>query len=250
MTNTDERSVASETLQEHRRWTRSAMILAAISAILSVAFFSLSRAVVRGSTGDWDERILLAMRQANDLADPLGPRWAEEVGRDFTALGGVAVLALISVTAVAFFWLASMRKAAIYVGIASVGAILLSSGLKQAFDRPRPDLVPHGAMVYTSSFPSGHSTMSAAVYLTLGLVASRFVPRRRLKVLLIGVGIIVTVAVGISRVYLGVHWPSDVLGGWALGTCWALVCWCVAIWLQDRGVIEQDLEHPVEVQRV
>ena len=245
----DERSVASETVEEHRRWTRTAMILAIVSAMLAIAFFTLSRAVVRGSTGDVDERILLAMRQADDVADPLGPDWVEEVGRDFTALGGVAVLSLISMTSVAFFWLASMHKAALYVGAASVGAILLSSGLKEAFDRPRPDLVPHGAMVYTSSFPSGHSTMSAAVYLTLGLVASRFVPRRRLKVLLIGVGIIVTAAVGVSRVYLGVHWPSDVLGGWALGTCWALVCWCVAIWLQDRGVIEQDLEHPVEVKR-
>jgi undecaprenyl-diphosphatase len=91
--------------------------------------------------------------------------------------------------------------------------------------------------------------MAAAVYLTLGMVASRFVPRRRLKVLLIGVAMLVTAAVGVSRVYLGVHWPSDVLGGWAVGASWALVCWCAAIWLQDHGVIEQDLAHPVEVRR-
>lgn len=246
----DKQSVASESLAAHRRWTWSALVLAAISAALAVGFFSLSRAVVRGSTGDLDERILLAMRHADNLADPIGPRWVEEVGRDFTALGGVAVLSLISATAVTFFWLASMRRAAIYVGIASVGAILLATALKQSFDRPRPDLVPHGSMVYTSSFPSGHSTMAAAVYLTLGMVASRFVPRRRVKVLLIGVAILVTGAVGVSRVYLGVHWPSDVLAGWAVGTSWALVCWCVTIWLQDHGVIEQDLMHPVEVNRV
>jgi len=173
----------------------------------------------------------------------------EEVGRDMTALGGVAVLALITATVVSFFWLSSMKRAAIYVGIASLGAILLATALKQAFDRPRPDLVPHGSVVYTSSFPSGHSTMAAAVYLTLGMVASRFVPRRRLKVLLIGVAMLVTAAVGVSRVYLGVHWPSDVLGGWAVGASWALVCWCAAIWLQDHGVIEQDLAHPIEVRR-
>ena len=250
MAGSDKQSVASESLAAHRRWTWSALVLAAISAGLAVGFFSLSRAVVRGSTGDLDERILLAMRQPDNLADPIGPRWVEEVGRDFTALGGVAVLSLISATAVAFFWLASMRRAAVYVGIASVGAILLATALKQSFDRPRPDLVPHGSMVYTSSFPSGHSTMAAAVYLTLGMVASRFVPRRRVKVLLIGVAILVTGAVGVSRVYLGVHWPSDVLAGWAVGTSWALVCWCVTIWLQDHGVIEQDLGHPVEVNRV
>jgi undecaprenyl-diphosphatase len=249
MAGSDKTSVASETLAEHRRWTRSALVLAVISAVLAIGFFSLSRAVVRGSTGDLDERILLGMRHAENLADPVGPRWVEEVGRDFTALGGVAVLGLITATVVSFFWLAAMRRAAIYVGIASVGAILLATALKQSFDRPRPDLVPHGAMVYTSSFPSGHSTMAAAVYLTLGMVASRFVPRRRLKVLLIGVAMLVTGAVGVSRVYLGVHWPSDVLGGWAVGASWALVCWCVAIWLQDHGVIEQDLAHPVEVKR-
>lgn len=245
----DKASVASETLAEHRWWTRSALVAAAVSAALAMGFYSLSRAVVRGSTGDLDERLLLAMRNAVDLADPIGPRWVEEVGRDFTALGGVAVLSLITATVASFFWLASMRRAAVYVAIASAGAILIATALKQSFDRPRPDLVPHGAIVYTSSFPSGHSTMAAAVYLTLGLVASRFVPRRRLKFLLVGVAMLVTAAVGVSRVYLGVHWPSDVLGGWAVGASWALVCWCVAIWLQDHGVIEQDLGHPVEVKR-
>jgi undecaprenyl-diphosphatase len=249
MASSDQQSVASETLAEHRRWTRSALVLAVISAALAIGFFSLSRAVVRGSTGDFDERILLAMRVPGDLADPIGPRWVEEVGRDFTALGGVAVLGLITATVVSFFWLSSMRRAAIYVGVASVGGLLLATALKHSFDRPRPDLVPHGAMVYTSSFPSGHSTMAAAAYLTLGMVASRFVPRRRLKVLLIGVAMLVTAAVGVSRVYLGVHWPSDVLAGWAVGASWALVCWCATIWLQDHGVIEQDLAHPIEIKR-
>ena len=249
MTSSDKQSVASETLAEHRRWTRSALVLAVISAALAIGFFSLSRAVVRGSTGDLDEQVLLAMRRPGDLTDPIGPRWVEEVGRDMTALGGVAVLGLITATVVSFFWLSSMHRAAIYVGVASVGGLLLATALKQSFDRPRPDLVPHGAMVYTSSFPSGHSTMAAAVYLTLGMVASRFVPRRRLKVLLIGVAMLVTAAVGASRVYLGVHWPSDVLAGWAVGASWALVCWCVTIWLQDHGVIEQDLAHPIEIKR-
>jgi undecaprenyl-diphosphatase len=235
-------AVSPVTLARHRRLTRSAIVLAVLSALLAVGFYSLSRAVVRGATGDVDRRAVLAMRDAGNLSNPLGPRWVEEVGRDFTALGGVAVIMLITFSVVAFFWLSSMRRAAVYVAIASIGSLLISTGLKQLFDRPRPNLVPHGSHVYTSSFPSGHSAMAAAAYLTLGLVASQFVPRRRLKVLFIGVAMFVTAAVGISRVYLGVHWPSDVLAGWAVGLSWALVCWVVAVWLQDHGVIEPEQE--------
>jgi undecaprenyl-diphosphatase len=205
-----------------------------------VGFYSLSRAVVDGQTEGFDRQLLLAMRETNDLADPVGPRWLEEVGRDITAVGGVAVLSGVTVLAVAFLWLASIRHAALYVALACGGAMIVSSSLKQFYDRPRPDLVPHGAHVYTASFPSGHSTMAATVYLTLGMLASRYVPRRRLKALFIGTAILVTASVGVSRVYLGVHWPTDVLAGWSIGTAWALLCWCVAIWLQDEGVIEQE----------
>jgi undecaprenyl-diphosphatase len=238
--NTPAPTVSPAKLERHRRLTRSAIVLAILSVLLAVGFFSLSRAVVRGATGDLDRRAVLAMREADDLSNPIGPRWVEELGRDFTALGGVAVITLFTLTVTAFFWLSSMHRAAVYVAVASFGALLISSGLKQLFDRPRPDLVPHGAHVYTSSFPSGHSTMAAAAYLTLGLLASQFVSRRRLKVLFISVAMFVTAAVGVSRVYLGVHWPSDVLAGWAIGLAWALLCWVVAVWLQDHGVIEPE----------
>jgi undecaprenyl-diphosphatase len=234
---------------EDRRWTRSALVLAVISAALAIGFYSLSRAVARGVTGDIDREILLAMREPGNSQNPRGPRWVEEMGRDLTALGGVTVVFLLTCSATAFFWLSSMHRAAAYVAVASLGAILISSGLKQLFDRPRPDLVPHGSFVYTSSFPSGHSTMAAAVYLTLGMVASRFVSRRRLKVLFIAMAILVTVAVGVTRVYLGVHWPSDVLAGWAVGCSWALVCWCVAVWLQDQGVIEPEVDPAAGVPK-
>jgi undecaprenyl-diphosphatase len=227
-----------------RRLRRSALILAALSAAFALGFLVLSRAVVGGRTENVDRQVLLAMREADDPTDPIGPRWFEEACRDMTALGGGTALAILCVLVVAFFWLAGMRHAAVYVAIAVIGAGLLSAGLKQAFDRPRPDLVPHGQHVYTSSFPSGHSILSAAVYLTLGLVASRFVPRRRLKALLLTAAALVTAAVGASRVYLGVHWPSDVLAGWAVGAAWALLCWCAAAWLQDYGVLEQDIYHP------
>src|SRR5829696_1350868 len=135
-------TVSPATLARHRRLTRSAIALAALSALLAVGFYTLSRAVVRGATGDVDRQVVLAMREAGNLSDPIGPRWIEEVGRDFTALGGVAVIGLLSFSVAAFFWLSSMRRAAIYVAIASLGSLLISSGLKQLFDRPRPSLVP------------------------------------------------------------------------------------------------------------
>jgi undecaprenyl-diphosphatase len=227
-----------------RRLRRSAIVFSLISATLAGGFFALSRAVVAGRTANIDRETVLAMREPDNLDDPIGPRWFEESCRDMTALGGATVIPLIATTAILFFWLAGMRRAAIYVTVAVIGAALLSTGLKRAFERPRPDLVPHRSSVYTSSFPSGHSMLAASVYLTLGLLASRFVPRRRLKALFLTVAVLVTGAVGASRVYLGVHWPTDVLAGWAVGASWALLCWCVAAWLQDRGAIEQDIYHP------
>ncbi|HYO24813.1 MAG TPA: phosphatase PAP2 family protein, partial [Lacipirellulaceae bacterium] len=227
-----------------RRLRRSALVLAAISAGLAIGFLALSRAVVGGRTSALDQAVLMAMRESGDHSDPVGPRWFEEACRDVTALGGGTVLALLGGTATLFFWLAGLRRAGVYVAIAVVGAGLISFSLKRSFDRPRPELVPHGQRVYTSSFPSGHSMLSATVYLTLGMVASRFVPRRRLKVLFLVVATLVTAAVGASRVYLGVHWPTDVLAGWCVGAAWALTCWCVAAWLQDYGLLEQDIYHP------
>jgi undecaprenyl-diphosphatase len=235
--------VACPTPQE-RRLRRSALVLAVLSTVLAIGFLSLSRAVVAGRTEDLDRQFLLAMREADDVSDPVGPRWFEEACRDITALGGVTVLSLLTVTVTAFFWLAGMHRGAVYVAFAVIGALVFNSALKAAFDRPRPDLVPHGSVVYHASFPSGHSMLAATVYLTLGMVASRFVPRQRLKVLLIGMAFLVTGLVGASRVYLGVHWPTDVVAGWAVGVAWALLCWCVAAWLQDRGLVEQDFEHP------
>jgi undecaprenyl-diphosphatase len=232
-----------------RRLRRSALVLAIVSAVLAAGFFSLSRAVTRGRTAEIDRRILLAMRTADDPSDPVGPRWFEELCRDATALGGVGVMVLLIGSVTAFFWLSDMEHAAVYVGVTCLSAVLLNVGLKRAFDRPRPDLVPQRMHTYTSSFPSGHSAGAAAVYLTLGLVASQFVARRRLKALFLGVAVLVTGAVGASRVYLGVHWPTDVLGGWCVGAAWALVCWCVASWLQDKGVIEREVKVTAVAQR-
>jgi undecaprenyl-diphosphatase len=124
--------------------------------------------------------------------------------------------------------------------IAVAGGQVVTTLAKHGFDRPRPDLVPHGMQVYTASFPSGHSMMAAVTYLTMAVLVARVQPTRALKAYVLALAVLVTVAVGISRVYLGVHWPTDVLAGWSAGAAWALGCWLVARWLARRGAVEPE----------
>ncbi|MDW5377755.1 phosphatase PAP2 family protein [Halomonas sp. HP20-15] len=203
-------------------------------------FVELADAVLEGETQSIDERLLLALRNPADHSDPLGPGWVEEIGRDFTALGGVAVLVLISLSALGYLLLARRYHAALFASIAVPGGMLLSTVMKMGYDRARPDLVPHETMVYTASFPSGHSMMSAVTYLTLAALLIRVQPALRLKAYLLILAVLLTLLVGVSRVYLGVHWPTDVLAGWTAGAAWASLCWLVMRWLQRRGQVESE----------
>jgi undecaprenyl-diphosphatase len=202
------------------------------------AFIGIADEVLEGDTKRLDEWILLALRAPGDPGEPMGPAWVEEMFRDFTALGGVGVLSLFTLTLVGYLWLRGLRQDAVFVLIAILGGLLLSLALKSGFDRPRPDLVPHRSHVYTSSFPSGHSMLSAVVFLTGGALLASFQRMRRTRVYLIACSILATLLVGVSRVYLGVHWPSDVMAGWAAGSAWASGCWLAAHWLQERGRLE------------
>jgi undecaprenyl-diphosphatase len=203
-----------------------AALLAAAAGLW--AFIALSDEVGEGELGALDRAILLALRNPADPTDPLGPRWFEEFMRDLTGLGGHGVLALVLLAVSSFLLLAGLRRTAVSVLAACLSGALLSSLLKHFFARPRPDLVPHGAYVMTASFPSGHALLSALVYLTLAALVARQLQRRRLRLHVICVAVVLTLLVGISRVYLGVHWPSDVLAGWAIGAAWALAWWGIA----------------------
>jgi undecaprenyl-diphosphatase len=201
-------------------------------------FAELADEVVERETQSFDDRLLLSLRNPDDLSDPVGPRWVEEMGRDFTALGGVAFLALLTLAVAGYLLLERKPHLAVFLAVTVGGGILASSLLKYGFSRPRPDLVPHGSIVYTSSFPSGHSMMAAITYLTLAVVLARAHSRRRVKTYFIAIAALVTMAVGASRVYLGVHWPTDVFAGWTAGTVWATSCWLIARRLQQRGQLE------------
>jgi len=117
--------------------------------------------------------------------------------------------------------------------------VLLSNLLKLAYERPRPDFVSHAARVFTSSFPSGHATLSAITYLTLGALLAGLHESFWFKVYFLGLAIVLTIVIGISRIYLGVHYPTDVLAGWCIGAAWAGLCWSVFTWLQHRGRVER-----------
>jgi len=222
------------------RVERLTLVTIILSATVLFAFAKLAGAVDRGSTLVFDEWLIVALRTPGDLADPIGPKWLEEMMRDFTALGSTGVLALMVLTIAGFLAMTRKGYAALFVLAAVMGGTLLSQTLKFAYARPRPELVPHGAEVYTASFPSGHSMMSAVVYLTLGALLARTQTDRAVKAYVLVVAVILTVLVGVSRVYLGVHWPTDVLAGWALGGVWALICLLVMRWLQSRGQVEAD----------
>ena len=215
-------------------------MLATVFAIagLLLAFGHIADEVVEGDTTKFDQTILLFFRNVNDLSDPIGPPWVEEMARDITALGSYAVLSIIFCAVVTYLFMARQRGAAIWVLAAVGGGVLLSNVLKLGYERPRPDIVAHAARVFTSSFPSGHATLSAITYLTLGALLAGLHGSLRFKVYFLSLAILLTIAVGISRIYLGVHYPTDVLAGWCIGAAWAALCWSISNWLQRRGQIE------------
>lgn len=220
------------------------LVLPGFAAATLWGFVALVDEVLEGEIRDIDSRLLLSLRNPQDVSDPLGPPWLEELMRDITAFGGTGPLAFITLAGMVYLLLRRRRRTALFLFAAIAGGQLLSSLLKAGFDQPRPDLVPHGMHVYTASFPSGHAMMTAIVYLTLAALLARSESRRRLKAFLLLLAAGVTLLVGISRVYLGVHWPSDVLGGWMIGSAWAAGCWTLIVLLQRRGDIEGEPTTP------
>lgn len=215
-------------------------MLAALFAIagLVLAFGHIAEELLEGDAAKFDERALLIFRNPSDVSDPIGPPWMEEVARDITALGSYAVLSIVVSAVVFYLLMAHQRAAAFWILAAVCGGVVLNILLKSVFERPRPDLVTHAARVFTTSFPSGHATLSAITYLTLGAMLASLHDSLRFEAYFLSLAILLTIAVGVSRVYLGVHYPTDVLAGWSIGAAWAALCWTIFRWLQRRGEIE------------
>ncbi|HWL04286.1 MAG TPA: phosphatase PAP2 family protein [Xanthobacteraceae bacterium] len=209
-----------------------------LAAAALLLFIQIVDEVMEGETHHFDEAVLRALRNPADLADPIGPWWLEAIFRDITALGGTTVLTIITLSATGYLLMDRKRGAALFVLASVGGGTLVSMLLKDLFQRPRPELVAHLVEVRSLSFPSGHAMLSAVTFLTLGALLARLAPHRAQKLYLLSLATLLTLMVGASRVYLGVHWPTDVLAGWCIGTAWALLCWIVALVLQRRGAIE------------
>lgn len=204
-------------------------------------FAELVDKVAEGETRAFDEALLLALRDPINLSEPVGPAWLQIMFRDITSLGGYAVVTLITLAVIGYLLMAGKRGAALLVLASVGGGAVLSSLLKLGIDRPRPDLVAHLVEVNTASFPSGHATLAAVTYLTLGALLSRVEARRSAKIYALTVALTLTFLIGISRVYLGVHWPTDVLAGWCVGSAWAMLCWRIELALQRSGDVESDV---------
>jgi undecaprenyl-diphosphatase len=230
----------------------SVILLAVLVVMVSIwGFVEIAEEVVAGETQALDKWVVRQLRRADDPSVPIGPPWLVNAGKDITALGSVSVLLLLFAAVVGYLLLQRAYGAVWLVAVATLGGMLLSSVLKLSFSRQRPDVVPHLVEIYTFSFPSGHSMLSAVVYLTLGALLARIVPRRTGKIYFLTVALVLTFLIGLSRIYLGVHYPTDVLAGWSAGLAWALLCWLAARYLQHRGAVEtaESLASPADVEK-
>ena len=215
--------------------------LLALAAGVSI-FATIAISVKEGATQAFDRRLLLAMRHPGDLS-PIGSRSVQETARDFTSLGGTSVLALVTLATAGFLALDGKKHMAWFTCASVAGGMLMSTLLKDFFQRPRPEIVPHIVYASNTSFPSGHSMLSAVTYLTIGAMLARSHKRKALKAYFLLIAALLSLMVGVTRVYLGVHWPTDVLAGWTAGAVWALGCWLVAGWLQSRKALEPEEKH-------
>ncbi|MBL8300199.1 MAG: phosphatase PAP2 family protein [Rhodanobacteraceae bacterium] len=204
---------------EARRWPRRLVIGVAALALLALAVSSL---FADGGAHTLDRQIMLLLRDAS-ANDPLGPAWFEDVMRDMTGLGGIGVVVGASLLLAGFLGLQRRLKDMAILALSLIGAQILSAVSKLLVSRPRPDLVSHEAAIYSASFPSGHTLMATVAWVTFAMLLAADFDSRRARDYLLLVAWLVAAAVGCSRVYLGVHWPSDVLAGWAAGALWMLL---------------------------
>lgn len=214
-------------------------LLAGLFVVLGIwGFIELADEVMEGETQGFDQWVVSILRSPENQAIPRGPRWLLETARDVTGLGSHAVLALVTLAATGLLLALGKHDSMWLILIATSGGALLSFFLKILFARERPD-IPHGIHITSWAFPSGHALVSAIVYLSLGALLARIVPGRVSKLYVLLFAIFLTFLIGTTRIYLGVHYPTDVLAGWSVGFSWALFCWLVAQHLQKRGRMER-----------
>ena len=217
--------------QESKARQKAALVSVLTVAFLLFAFGFIAEEVAGGKSVAFDRRVILALRSPVHPDEPWGPPWLQEAARDVTSLGSVVVVTIMTLAIVGYLLLSRERAEALLMAVAVFGGMALNDALKLAFARPRPDLALHATRVFTTSFPSGHASLSAVAYLTIGALLARSQPSFKMGLYVMSLAAFLTVSIGMSRIYLGVHYPTDVLGGWCVGAAWAIACWAIATWL-------------------
>lgn len=219
------------------RSQRGTLISIAAALFLVGCFAVLASEVAESETEAFDHAVLRAMRGPDGR--PLGPHWLQSALVNLSALGSVAVTTLVIVLGSAFLILTRRARQAALLIACGIGAAFVIVMLKDYAGRERPTVVVALDSVRGLSFPSGHSLIASAIYPTLGILLAANFEERRLKVFVFATAAVLALLIGFTRVYLGVHYPSDVLGGWMLGLSWAIVCGLVCHRLQRKGLVER-----------
>ena len=194
------------------------LIAGAIVGILGTALFARIADFVReGSTQAFDDRVMTWMGQHRII-------WLERTLVEITALGtGGVVISIVGVSAM-FLWLTRHQYSAVLLLFSTIGGIVVNNVLKLIFMRERPQVFEWAAHASSSSFPSGHAMSAAIVYATVGYLAARLQKRLWARWLTLSFAFVLVILICASRVYLGVHYPTDVLAGLVLGLAWAGFC--------------------------
>jgi undecaprenyl-diphosphatase len=197
---------------------------ALIAAGLCWLGFALMVIMVESGHGTaFDAAGLEIWREKPRLDIPHGPVWLLEAVRDFTALGGALLRDLFALGAIVALLFLRLRREAALFGATILTGLLAELGLKALVGRPRPTIVPHLMEAGGTSFPSGHSFNSAVVYIAMALTFAAMSTRRSVRWTIIGSAVALTLLVALSRVWLGVHYPTDAIAGWLGGAGWAFL---------------------------
>ncbi|OYX55403.1 MAG: phosphoesterase [Brevundimonas subvibrioides] len=204
----------------------------AIITLGTMTFVEIADDMTETDGQAFDQTVLHWMQPV--AGQPRGPWWLHEAAADITSLGGIAVLTLFAVVALGMLLILRKWLSALLLLIGLAGGVALSEGLKALFQRERPPAAFQAVETLNASFPSGHALLSTVFYLTVAVMMTRAFPRRRLKAYVLGVGMVFALMVGLTRVYLGAHWASDVMAGWCVGAAWAMALWLVSYAVERR----------------
>jgi len=220
-------------------FVRAELMLVASLAVIAAAvlfFIEIADEMSEGEAHGFDMAVLQMLHpDAANPSDPIGPKWLDHAAADLTAIGSVSVLAGLSLLVGTFLVIQRKRLEAGIIAVAFAGGLTISQLLKEFFNRERPPEIYRASEILNASFPSGHALLATVVFLTLGAMLAQAAKGEGLRIFVMSAAIGLALIVGVTRIYLGVHWTTDVLAGWSAGAAWGTACWLAGRWLKQRG---------------